>query len=218
MSKIAANLHWFIILYISFNLYLNYEEKMEAIEIKKSSIPAIRMQIAKKRKEKKQLKQYFKDIENAKQKIERVAAEVESLQKQLPNRISDTENLTLIKGLAEGLNIKNVFLTPGTEENKGFYMVKRYEFAGTGTFLQFLIFFEKVAESDRLLNVTSLEMSKTDKKQRGRFQLVNCKASIIAYRYNPNHKEDRGIDLIEKEFDGKKAPLKRKRKKRAKKK
>ncbi|MFT6068841.1 MAG: Tfp pilus assembly protein PilO [Bacteriovoracaceae bacterium] len=217
MGKIVSNLHWFIILYVSFNLYMTYEEKMEAIELKKASIPAVRRKIAKKRKEKKQLKQYFKDIENAKQKIERVAAEVESLQKQLPNSISDTENLELIKGLAEGLNIKNVFLTPGTEENKGFYMVKRYEFAGTGTFLQFLVFFEKVAENDRLLNITSFNMSKTDKKQRGRFQLVNCKASIIAYRYNPNHKEDRGIDLIEKEFDKKAPPAPRKRKKKKKK-
>ena len=60
-------------------------------------------------------------------------------------------------------------------------------------------------------------MSKTEKKQRGRFQLVNCKASIIAYRYNPNHKEDRGITSIEKEFDGKPRARKPKKKKKKKK-
>lgn len=214
MNRIISNVHWIIIAFVSFNLFLMYEKNIEELENKKASIPAVQTQIRKKRKDKKQLKQYFKDIENAKQKIERVAEQVEALQKQLPNSISDTENLELIKGLAEGLNIKNVFLTPGNEENKGFYMVKRYDFAGTGTFLQFLVFFEKVAENDRLLNVTSLNMSKTVKKQRGRFQLVNCKASIIAYRYNPNHKEDRGISNIEKEFDGKPRPFKPKKKKK----
>jgi Tfp pilus assembly protein PilO len=214
MNKIISNIHWIIILYVSFNLYMKYEENMEAIETKRSSIPNIKRQIKKKRKDKKQLKQYFKDIENAKQKIERVAEQVEALQKQLPNNISDTENLELIKGLAEGLNIKNIFLTPGIEENKGFYMVKRYDFNGTGTFLQFLVFFEKVAENDRLLNVTSLKMANTGKKQRGRFQLVNCNASIIAYRYNPNHKEDRGIESIESKFVKKVIPRAKKKKKK----
>ena len=143
MNKIISNVHWLIITIVLLNLFMLYEKNMEDMELKKSSLPAVRQQISKKRKDKKQLKQYFKDIENAKQRIERVAEQVEALQKQLPNSISDTENLELIKGLAESLNIKNVFLTPGTEENKGFYMVKRYEFAGTGTFLQFLVFFEK---------------------------------------------------------------------------
>lgn len=214
MGKIVSNIHWIIIFYVSFNLYMAHEENMTGIENKKTSIPNIKNQIKKKKRDKKQLKQYFKDIENAKQRIERVAEQVEALQKQLPNNISDTENLELIKGLAEGLNIKNVFLTPGNEENKGFYLIKRYEFNGTGTFLQFLVFFEKVAENDRLLNVTSLKMNKTEKKQRGRFQLVNCKANIIAYKYNPNHKEDRGIKMIEDEFDKKTVrPRKRKKKK-----
>lgn len=186
--------------------------------LKQDRIPALENKIRKSKKQKKQLAQYFKDIEKAKERIEKVAEEVEALQKKLPNNISDTQNLELIKGVAEGLNIKNVFLTPGNEENKGFYLTKRYEFNGTGTYLQFLVFFEKIAENDRLLNITSLTMSKTKKKQRGRFQLINCAANIIAYRYNPDHKEDRGIEAIEQEYNkpgaGRARPKKAKKKKR----
>ncbi len=201
MSAIVSKIHWIIILWVSFNLYLLFMEKQEELVAKQDRIPVLESNINRSKRKKKQLQQYFKDIEKAKGRIEMVAAEVEALQKKLPSNISDTENLELIKGVAEGLNIKNVFLTPGNEENKGFYMVKRYDFNGTGTFLQFLVFFEKIAENDRLLNITSLSMTKTEKKQRGRFQLINCSASIIAYRYNPSHKEDRGIDKIESEYD-----------------
>lgn len=217
MGMLISKMHWIIIFWVSFSLFTMYEEKEEMKVQKEEKLPSLKIQITKSRKKKKQMQQYFKDIDKAKERIERVAEEVEALQKKLPSNISDTQNLELIKGVAEGLNIKNVFLTPGNEENKGFYMTKRYEFNGTGTFLQFLVFFEKIAENDRLLNITSLKMSKTQKKQRGRFQLINCSANIIAYRYNPAHREDRGIDAIEKDFKGKKRFVPRKRKKKNKK-
>lgn len=200
MGMLVSKIHWIIIFWVSFSLYTLYIEQDESLTAKMEKLPALKSQIIRSRKKKKQMEKYYKDIGKAKERIERVAEEVEALQKKLPSNISDTENLELIKKVAEGLNIKNVFLTPGNEENKGFYMVKRYDFNGTGTFLQFLVFFEKIAENDRLLNITSLEMKKTQKKQRGRFQLINCNATIIAYKYNPNHKEDRGINTIEQNF------------------
>jgi Tfp pilus assembly protein PilO len=202
VGVIVSKIHWIIIFWVSFSLYTIYTEQEEKRVAKIDKLPSLKIQIKRNRKKKRQMQQYFKDIDKAKERIERVAEEVEELQKKLPSNISDTQNLELIKGLAEGLNIKNVFLTPGNEENKGFYMVKRYDFNGTGTFLQFLVFLEKIAENDRLLNITSLRMKKTQKKQRGRFQLINCSASIVAYRYNSDHKEDRGNSKIESEFTG----------------
>lgn len=215
MSTLISKAHWIIILWVSFNLYNSWTEQEEKKISKQDKLPILKSRIKKAKKEKKQMEKYFRDIDQAKERIERVAEAVEKLQKKLPSNISDTQNLELIKGLAENLNIKNIFLTPGAEENKGFYMIKRYEFKAVGTFLQFLIFFEKIAENDRLLNVISLKMKKTAKKQRGRFQLINCDAVIVAYKYNQNHKEDRGISDIEEEFS-KKAPPSTKKKRRKK--
>lgn len=184
----------------AFLLYETFEVDVGALE---SEIPLIQNKIRKGKKEKKQIGTYLKDIEEAKQNIELVAKEVESLQKKLPEIIKDTENLGLIKHIADELNIKNIFLSPGIEENKGFYLTKRYEFTATGTYLQFLIFFEKIGANERLLNVRMLELKKSDVRQRGRFQLVNAKVVVEAYRYNPNHREDRGINKIETNFKNK---------------
>ncbi len=165
-------------------------------------IPSIQIQIKKKQKEKEDLKTYYADIQEAKGRIEKVAQEIEKLQKQLPSNISDTDNLDLISNVASNLNIKIPFLTPGEEEEKGFYLTKKYTFKGRGTFLQFLIFLEKLGASERILNVSSLKLSKVLEKQKGRFQLIDGEVVIEAYRYNNAYKEDRGIDEIEKKFKG----------------
>jgi Tfp pilus assembly protein PilO len=192
----------------AYGLYETYQESLVGLD---SQIPVITNKIKKSQKQKKQIRAYLRDIEEAKNNIELVAKEVESLQKRLPESIKDTENLGLIKQIAESLNIRNIFLSPGIEENKGFYFTKRYEFTATGTYLQFLIFFEKVGASERLLNVKTIDIKKSDSRQRGRFQLINAKVIIEAYRYNPDHKEDRGINKIETNFKNKsKAMLKEK--------
>lgn len=212
---LIQKIHILILLWGVWEAYLVYEAfNNKKLEIA-NQIPVLNQRIAKAQREKRQIKEYLRDIEKAKQNIEIVAKEVETLQRKLPETIKDAENLAMIKEIAEGLNIKNIYLSPGIEENKGFYFTKRYELSASGTYLQMLIFFEKIGVSERLLNIKNVEIKKSEEKQRGRFQLINAKVTIEAYRYNPNHKEDRGIDEIEKNFkDTKKKPRKRTRKKR----
>jgi Tfp pilus assembly protein PilO len=218
MVTVISKIWILIIAYGAFEawtIYQTHEEDMTSLE---TSIPQIQNQINRAKKERKQIKSYLRDIEEAKKNIELVALEVEKLQKKLPETIKDAENLSLIKKIAEGLNIKKIFLSPGIEENKGFYLTKRYEFTATGTFLQFLIFFEKIGGSERLLNVREVELRRSSDKQRGRFQLTNARVVVEAYRYNPDHKEDRGISDIETKFkDGKGPKGKVKKPKRGKK-
>lgn len=178
-------------------MYTLYENFIQEEELSSTQVPVLQAKLQKKQKEKRQLKDYYNDIEEAKQKIELVAAEVEKIQKKFPSEISDTENLMVIKNSAESLNIKNVFLTPSIEENKGFYFIKKYEFKGMGTYLQFLMFFDKISQSEKLLNVRNIKLAKSQTKQRGRFEVIECQAVLEAYRYNPDYKEDRGIEQIE---------------------
>lgn len=201
MLQSFLNKIWVIILlYGGWEIWVAYEAHRENLESISNTIPTITAQISRAKKEKRQIKSYLRDIEEAKKNIELVAQEVEKLQRKLPETIQDTENLSFIKSIAEGLNIKKIFLSPGTEENKGFYFIKKYEFSATGTFLQFLIFLEKIGSSERLLNVKQVDIKKSEEKQRGRFQLSNARIIVEAYRFNPDHKEDRGIDKLEEGF------------------
>lgn len=210
MLQTVLNKVWLLILaYGAWNIWVAYEEHTTRMKEISDSIPQIQSQINRARKEKKQIRFYLRDIEEAKKNIELVAQEVEKLQKKLPEAIKDTENLGYLKDLADGLNIKKIYLSPGTEQNQGFYYTKKYEFSGTGTFLQFLILLEKIGNSERLLNVKELNFKRSEEKQRGRFQLTNARFVVEAYRYNPNHKEDRGIRKVEEQFKASKGKKRR---------
>lgn len=218
MMNMIQKFYLVILFWGAWQGYVIWEEYDANIEEVLSRIPIINRKINKTKREKKQIKEYLRDIKEAKKNIELVAEEVENLQKKLPEEINDAENLGLIKQIAVSLNIKNIYLSPGVEENKGFYFSKRYELSASGTYLQILIFLEKIGLSERLLNIKSLQVTRSQEKQRGRFQIINAKVIIEAYRYNPNHREDRGIGRIEKEFKNGRRSLKNNRKTRRKKK
>ena len=211
MMAIVGKIWLFILLWCGYQVYNKYEEHTGQLRLAKDELPSLEAQIVKKQKEKKDLENYFADIEEAKEKIEKVASEIERLQQQFPAQISDTDNLAMISSLAEILNIKQIFLSPGTEEDKGFYFTKFYNIKAAGTYLQLLIFLEKIGEAKRLLNVHDMKLTKMEKKQKGRFQLINVEMNIGVYRYNPNYKESRGIDEIEK-ASKEPAPTRRSRK------
>lgn len=215
MDKLLSKLHIFFFLYVLWQGYGIYLEQSNELNLLKERLPGIQNNISREQTKKSRTKEFLKDVDEAKSRIETVAAEVEKLQRQLPADVSDTENLGLIKGIAEQMNVKNVILAPGEEEDKGFYLIKHYNFKGTGTFLQFLIFFEKIAENERLLNITEFELLKVKEERRGRFQLLDTTVRIGAYKYNPRHKEERGIEKIEGAFSGNaaSAPKGRRRKK-----
>lgn len=211
MEKIIAKAHIFFLLYVLWQGFLVYEEQSAEVALLEERLPIISNNIKREEKKKARTKDFLKDVNEAKDRIETVAAEVEKLQRQLPAEVSDPENLGLIKGIAEQMNIKNVILAPGEEEDKGFYLIKNYNFKGTGTFLQFLIFFEKIAENERLLNINEFELVKVEQERRGRFQLINGTVKIGAYKFNANYKEERGIEKIEDAFTkGETAASKRK--------
>ncbi len=214
MDKITKKLHLILLIYFLYESWALYDKFAKEEESINTQIPTLEAQIKTNTKKKNELKKYFEDIEGTKKRIEKVAQEVEALQKKFPDKISDTENLGLLRDIAESINIKNVFLSPGDETLKGFYFSKAYNFKASGTFLQFLIFLEKVSKSERILNIRNIDLVKSNEKQKGRFQLINAEIVIEAYRYNPNYKENRGYDEIEKQFQQKSRKTRTKKKKK----
>ncbi len=179
-------------------------------------IPALTAKINKNKREKKQLSTYLKDVEAAKERIELVATEVEKIQKKLPDTVDDTKNLSLLKNLAEKLNIKSIYLTPLDEITKGFYIAKRYSMKASGTYLQFLMLMEQIGNAQSILNVKRIALENQQEKQRGRFQIINADIIIETYRYNTGYKESRGIEDIEKSLNAKKKAKKPSRRSRIK--
>jgi len=211
LTALLKKIHFFIIAYTAYTAYEDWTAHELKYESTKAKIPGKEVILKKKIKDRDQLNSYFADVEAAKKRITVVAAEIEKLQQQLPAKISDTENLDLLSKTSTATNIKDVFLSPGREELRGFYFAKKYKYKATATYLQFLIFFEKLALEERILNINNVVLTQSNTKQRGRFRVINAEVEIEAYRYNSNFREDTGIKSID---NNKTAPTVKKRKKR----
>jgi hypothetical protein len=216
MEKLLKNLHWIIIGIASFSFYNLYIAADEEYTMLVDQQDTQRTELIRNKKSQKEIQNYYQNIKEEKDKIERVALEIEKTQQLLPSDISDTENISLLRKLADDVNIKELSVRPDPkEEDRGFYLARRYQLKAKATFLQFLILFEKIAENKRILNVGQSSFKKLEQIQRGKFQLIDGDFVIEAYRYNTSYKEDRGIEEIEKQFDEKKPAPKAKRPPRA---
>lgn len=215
MEKIFGNLHLIVLLFIGMGIYSTFSEHQERMDTATTELNTEKERLDKKQKDLKNLEAYNKDIEKAKEDLELARAAIEKMQRQLPSEVSNTENLEILQGIATALNIKNIALTPGIEEDRGFYLAKEYGLKASGTFLQFLIFFERLAREQRLFNVKFVNLFTGNHRQKGRFQIIDAEIKIEAFRYNTNYKESTGIEEIEKETQAADKPVKRK--KRAKK-
>lgn len=200
MEKLLKNIHWLIIATALFNIGMYYIEQTEKVAEIISRQDIQKVALLKAKKIKKEIAAFYNDINEAKSRIEKVAVEIEKTQQLLPSEISDTENINLLRKMAEDVNIKELSVNPDRDDDRGFYIARKYKFKAKATYLQFLIMFEKIAENKRILNIAELSFKKLEQPQRSKFQLIDGEFILDAYRYNSSFKEDRGIDKIEKDF------------------
>ncbi len=199
-ESLVKNLHWFIILYACWGLFVIYEEKEAQLETSAVSIPVITAKITRSKAKLRQIETFKKNLSQSKERVQEVVKQIEKVQKQLPSDVNDTEVESLIGDIANNLKIKEPQPSPDKETNNGFYFAKDYRLTGYGTFIQFLIFFENLEKTERILNVKSLELVYDESKTRGRFPIVNLTAIIESYRYNTEYTERSGVEEIEKKF------------------
>lgn len=206
MEKLLKNLHWMIIAYACFELYTMYTEANERLLNIESQEEVQKIELIKNKKIQREISNYYKNIEEEKLKIERVASEIEKMQQLLPSEISDSDNINLLRKMGDDINIKEMSIAPEVESDRGFFYARRYRIKAKATYLQFLIMFEKIAENKRILNVGESSFKKSEQPQRSKFQVIEGEMIIEAYRYNANFKEDRGIEKIEQDFKNGKGP------------
>ncbi|MBF0300734.1 MAG: type 4a pilus biogenesis protein PilO [Oligoflexia bacterium] len=180
------------VLYNSFEIFTSTQEEYSKINQELADVNA---KIDDNKRRNKKALEFEKNLEASKARIKEVSSQIENVQQQLPNTISDSEILDLFSKEANFMNIKNINLTPLKEEEKDFYFAKQYEVKGEGTYLQFLVFFERLSSSDRLLNVNSLALSPVSGKNKGRFQRLKLSSVMEAFRYNPAYGKEKFAEV-----------------------
>ena len=192
MEKFLKNIQWLVFVYAAYNLYSindEYDPKPDQVRAQNDKL---RQKLNKSQKVKKEIDEFYKNIKEAELKIQKVRESVEKTQQLLPGEISDVENVALLRKVSEDLNIKTMNIVPTSEVINGIFITKQYRYNATATYIQFLIFFERISNSKRVLNIKELKLKKAQTTRRGTIQLLNGSFSLEAYKFNPNYKETEG--------------------------
>lgn len=193
VNKFIANVHWLILVYALMGIWDSYDQHSIQVQEVKDRMATIKDEIVSSEKKLKEIQDFAKKTDEYKFRVEEVAKNIESVQKQLPVETNDPQILGYLQSETSTINIKDAEFSPGKEEKSTYYISKEYKLKGRGTFLQFLIFFERIGNADRIYNIKELKLSTPLELQKGRFQMISGEGVIQAFRLNPEFKVDRGF-------------------------
>lgn len=193
VNKLISSAHLLLLAYGLYGGWVLYDEHVVQRDDVVSRGSGIDAEIADAQKKVKEIQEFSKKTEEYKVRVEEVAKNIESVQKQLPAETNDTQILSFFQTEINSLNIKDANFTPGNEERSTYYISKEYTLKARGTFLQFMIFFERIGTADRIYNIKNLKLSSPNDVQKGRFQIISGEGVIQAFRFNPDFKVDRGF-------------------------
>lgn len=193
INKLIANAHVWILVYGIYGAYVQYDEHTVQLESINNEAVVIDDEIAANQRKVKEIQEFAKKTDEYKVRVEEVAKNIETVQKQLPAETNDTQILAFFQNEITSLNIKDANFTPGREDKSTYYISKEYSLKGKGTFLQFLIFFERIGNADRIYNIKNLKLSSDSDSQKGRFQMITGEGVIQAFRFNPDFRVERGF-------------------------
>lgn len=188
---VVKNIHFLFLAYAIF-IGVEYQEvSEEKLVSAKDQLEAMESKITKVERDLKEVKQFEDDREKSMERVQQVVDQIKTIQKQLPSEIRDAEVNGKLTEFSRTLKMLNPNPSPSTEVNQNFYISKDYNFDVQGTYLQFLIFYEKLenlAKNGRILNVKYLRMKgSTEGDPRSRFQLLDLTSTVEAYKYNESY-------------------------------
>jgi Tfp pilus assembly protein PilO len=203
VSNALSKLHLIIFLYAAwsfYSVYSDYEVQIDEIAQQK---PAIEAEIKKAEKKLSQIDEFRKNVDQTKLRVNEVFGNIEKVQRQLPSEILDIEILDFLAKEGRTLNVPELDPNPKDEQPMGFYISKQYGIKGRATFLQFVVFLERINGAERLFNVKNFKISAPVEAQKGRFQVVDFETTIDTFKFNSSYKESSGVEEIESEFNKK---------------
>lgn len=189
-DKFLQNLHFIVLIYALFkaySLYDNHQQQLTILELDRSKI---KKQVDEKGKKIKEIEKFQVEVGQHKDKIKELQGQVDLLKIKLPSDSQQTEVLQELVTQANELNLRETTFSPKYKKPKGIYITNGLELKGMGTFLQLLIFFEKLGASQRIYNVASVKITNRKEKNRGRLNLVNAESVVETYQFNEEFKEE----------------------------
>jgi Tfp pilus assembly protein PilO len=193
VNNFISNLHLMVLLYGLYGTWVVYDEHMVQLEEIVTRGNGLDEEISKAKKKVKEIQEFSKKTDEYKVRVEEVAKNIEAVQKQLPAETNDTQIISFLQTEINSLNMRDPSFNPGKEEKSTYYISKEYNLMAKGTFLQFLIFLERIGSADRIYNIKNLKLVNPSSAQRGRFQVIEGSGTIEAFRFNPDFKVDRGF-------------------------
>ncbi len=171
------------------DLYESWQKKEESIKSELSKIPALEKENNEIEKAIQKIKEVRSNVKDFKSKVDKSKEDLEKVGKFIPPISSRTAILDELSRVARSLNIKNISFKPKYEKENhgGLYITNGIEFEGRGTYLQFLVFFEKMKKPDRIFNVSSVEVTSSSIINKSKHVIVDFKTIIETFHYNKDH-------------------------------
>lgn len=198
MEGIFKFLPFLILLYGGYTTWTELEEHDEKVVNLQNQLTG--KKAAKKRLEKKvaEVKEFIPQIDSVEKAISDFESKIESIKFKIPPLEVKTDILDELSNEAKKLNIQKVNFKPSYERpnSGGIYITNGLEFDAVGTYLQFLVFFEKLSTANRLFNVNSISVkdSTEGSTQGGRHKIIKANAIIETFHYNENYKPEEQND------------------------
>jgi Tfp pilus assembly protein PilO len=194
MNGFISNLHYIILLYGLYGVWTKYDEHSILLEEITTRSNSLDEEIRQSQKKVRDLKEFAKKKEEYKVRVNEVAKSIEAVQRQLPADTNDSQILDFLRGEMGSLKIQNSNITPGPESKSTYYISKEFSLKADGTFLQFLIFLERIGNADRIYNIKEIKFTAPAENSKGRFKIINVEGILEAFRFNPDFKVERGFE------------------------
>lgn len=193
-TQFFKNLHVLIILYALYGLWVFWDEHSMAMEQLNMQSQSLDNEIVAGQKRLSEVQEFIKKRDEYKLRVEEVAKNIEAVQRQLPPEIVDNQIINFFKSELTSLNVKDANVVPGAENTTTYFISKDYKLTAKATFLQMMIFFERIGTAARIYNISDLSMDVAEGGRKGRFQVIEASANIQAYRFNPDFRVERGVE------------------------
>ncbi len=178
-----------ILLYGGYNCYLLFIEHEEVYENLQDQRSTATVQLDKVKIKVAGIKLNEDKLREYEAKVSEVRKQIDELKTRMPAESDRTAVLQELNNTAEELNLREVTFNPVPKLDKGMYSINSVSLSGKGTYLQFLILFEKVHNNKRFFNVDNFLLTESPGDAKGRFIFVNVKADIQTFEYNVDYKE-----------------------------
>lgn len=178
-----------ILFYGGYNCYNLFNEHQEAKEGLKQQLEAADVQLTKVKKKVAGIKQNEDKLREYENKVNEVRKQIDELKTRMPAESDRTAVLQELTNTAQELNLKEVNFNPVPRQDRGMYIANSISLGGKGTYLQFLILFEKILNNKRFFNVDNFLLTESPSDSKGRFIFVNVKADIQTFEYNTEYKD-----------------------------